>query len=817
MIIGVAAIFAVEFQDATTASMEPAPGSRVGKAFSIFEANFPTLASMFSDAFLIQCESCHNIGYDQAAEDLFNKWRNESTLSYPGAFTSWRSFWDVDTRVRPWVQDAFISEDRMTTIVQFTTDQSLSDNTRFRLEVDLRSSIDALNESTPGYYIGITGLDLALLDCRTSTFSAMMRNDIIVLPIALFILIWAIGSWRMLPVTIFCFSASLCISLASLVWISEVFDKVLMIVPSVMQGLTIAMNIDYSLFLFSRYIEERKTKSHVKAVDEALRKAGHIVLLSGITLALTFLGFTAFPISFVYTMGIGCAITLISTLLVNLTFIPVCLLLFPNYFSVIQFLPFCTKRANLEKVMVYGKEKPKVYSISTHLLAGEPEEPGLVEVDLGEKYINHNCWYAVTSVLLTNKFTALAVIIIIFGVTIPLAYFFIYFHVSQSVWEVLPSSAKSVEVFDFLQINFPGGSIMPFYIIVDQENCNATSIFNQPYFDVLYNLTDKVLNYEDLNLKGSTVSSLQSLSRNGETIMNLTAASALSMNTSVQYNYLYSNFISENRIGSVIMIVTPFDPNLMEGRKFAHFLWDTIDEVNTYIDSSKYGIYAAGTVVGVTDVVDTTMDSFPIVFAAATAMIFILLAAAFRSIFVIFRYIFTLLVPIGFVLGWSVLVCQKGILNWTSISQLEASDEKAVYWFVPTLTIPICIGLALDYDIFIFSRIMERREEGHSMKEAILHGVAETGGTISTAGVIMAIAFGGLLFTTIRALNQVSIMFVASVLLDTFVVRTMLVPCFLYVFGDLNWWPTKRPRNRDITGGFDPAPGVNTSPVKMIQ
>merc|ERR550534_1001634 len=129
--------------------MEPAPGSRVGKAFNIFEANYPALASMFSDAFLIQCESCHNIGYDRVAEDLFNKWRNETTLSYPGAFISWRSYWDIDTKVQPLVQDAFISEDKMTTIVQFTTNWSLSDKTRFGLEVDLRSSIDTLNESTP--------------------------------------------------------------------------------------------------------------------------------------------------------------------------------------------------------------------------------------------------------------------------------------------------------------------------------------------------------------------------------------------------------------------------------------------------------------------------------------------------------------------------------------------------------------------------------------------------------------------------------------------------------------------------------------------
>merc|ERR1712072_1635057 len=78
------------------------------------------------------------------------------------------------------------------------------------------------------------------------------------------------------------------------------------------------------------------------------------------------------------------------------------------------------------------------------------------------------------------------------------------------------------------------------------------------------------------------------------------------------------------------------------------------------------------------------------------------------------------------------------------------------------------------------------------MKEAILQGVAETGKIISTAGIIMAIAFGGLLIPPIASLNESALIFVTSVLFDTFVVRTMLVPCFLFVFGDLNWWPVQK-------------------------
>jgi len=779
--VGVSAIFASRFQNATAFTMEPSPGSRTEIAMDIFNSDFSSISSEFVDAFLIQCDSCPNIGEDSFAESLFNQWRSNITSIFPNVFSNWESYWDFDSDLRPFLEQALISTDKKSTVVQFTTNMDLSADTRTLVQKELRRSSDFLNDNTDGYYIGVTGVDLILYDCRTSTLKAMLRNDIIVLPIALLILIWAIGSWRMLPVTIFCFISSLSLSLADLVFISYIFDtKVEIIVPSVMQGLTIAMNVDYSLFLFTRYIKERRRRPNVEAVFESLRTAGHVVLLSGLTLTLTFIGFTAFPVGFIWTMGLGCAMTLLSALLTNLTFIPACLLLFPNYFSVIQFLPLCSKREDLTREM--AEEKSKFDSYSDPLLDAR-SIIGEADTELSSQ---PSCWYDITSILLRSKIMALCVIFVIFALTIPIAYFFMDLQISQSSWNILPSNAPSAEVYNVLKMNFPGGSTSPFYVVVEQTNQNATSVFNQPYFDLLNNMSSKLLKFEGLEEK--SVTSLQRV--NG---YDLTANVALRLNETTKfYKYLWGRLVSNSRRSSVILVVTPFDPMLIEGKTFTHYLWDMIDELEGEINSDDFALYATGQTVSVTDVVDNTIDVFPVVFAAATALIFLLLAIAFRSAFLIIRYIFTLLVPIGFVLGWGVLVYEKGILNWTGISSLQVSNEKAIFWFSPILTIPVCVGLALDYDIFIFSRIIEKRDEGFSMKLAILNGVAETGGTISTAGVIMSIAFCGLLFTTVEALDECAVMFVASVLLDTFIVRTLLVPCFLYVFGDLNWWPTKK-------------------------
>lgn len=114
------------------------------------------------------------------------------------------------------------------------------------------------------------------------------------------------------------------------------------------------------------------------------------------------------------------------------------------------------------------------------------------------------------------------------------------------------------------------------------------------------------------------------------------------------------------------------------------------------------------------------------------------------------------------------------------------------YESVPIATC-IAVALGLDYDIFLISRIFEFRQQGMSDRESIVWGVSKTGSIISGAGVIMALAFSGLLFSPKLMHNQFALLLITSVLLDTFVVRTVLVPALMLSAGPWNWWPLKMP------------------------
>merc|ERR1712154_569160 len=83
----------------------------------------------------------------------------------------------------------------------------------------------------------------------------------------------------------------------------------------------------------------------------------------------------------------------------------------------------------------------------------------------------------------------------------------------------------------------------------------------------------------------------------------------------------------------------------------------------------------------------------------------------------------------------------------------------------------------------------EHRNNGYNTRGSILKAVSETGGIISFAGIIMGIAFGGLLFSDVIVLSECGFMMFIAVLFDTFVVRTIMVPAIMNLAGEWNWWP----------------------------
>eukprot|EP00928_Gymnodinium_smaydae_P053115 TRINITY_DN37186_c0_g1_i1.p1 TRINITY_DN37186_c0_g1~~TRINITY_DN37186_c0_g1_i1.p1 ORF type:complete len:1211 (-),score=220.49 TRINITY_DN37186_c0_g1_i1:82-3714(-) len=208
------------------------------------------------------------------------------------------------------------------------------------------------------------------------------------------------------------------------------------------------------------------------------------------------------------------------------------------------------------------------------------------------------------------------------------------------------------------------------------------------------------------------------------------------------------------------------------------------------------------------DIIETTSARLPIAFLSCVFVCFLLIACSFGAALIPFKLLFTVILPISWCYGAALYVYEDGVLDWIGWENIAPEHGAGVDWTVPIFTLTIMLGLALDYDVFLFERIYEFREWGFGDRESIQLGLSATGPIISAAGLIFAFTFTSMMLASMPVTNQIGFIFVFSIVVDTFVVRTILVPAMLSLNPVLNYWPTKMPPAKYRWLGVDPSKAV---------
>ena len=186
-------------------------------------------------------------------------------------------------------------------------------------------------------------------------------------------------------------------------------------------------------------------------------------------------------------------------------------------------------------------------------------------------------------------------------------------------------------------------------------------------------------------------------------------------------------------------------------------------------------ILATGPAAATRDLRELSDDDLALMLVSVLSVVFLTLVLLLRSLVAPVYLLATVILNYAAALGLTVAVWQ-GLLGQT------------VDWTVPVLSFVLLVAVGVDYNILLVSRI---REEARSADGAgIARAVASTGGVITAAGVIFAGSFVAMLFTGIDALAQNGFAIAAGLLLDTFLVRTLLVPALAALLGRYNWWPS---------------------------
>ena len=161
------------------------------------------------------------------------------------------------------------------------------------------------------------------------------------------------------------------------------------------------------------------------------------------------------------------------------------------------------------------------------------------------------------------------------------------------------------------------------------------------------------------------------------------------------------------------------------------------------------------------------------------AIIFLVLVIYLRALVTSIQLMATVIVSFFAALGAGWLII-TGVLG-----------HEAMASSIPLYSFVFIIALGNDYNIFMISDVWKNRKRGLGHRESIAKGVASTGAVITSAGLILAGTFGVLATLPIQLLVQFGIVTALGVLLDTFIVRPLLVPALITVFGRLSYWPGK--------------------------
>ncbi|GAB3143397.1 MMPL family transporter [Microbispora hainanensis] len=166
------------------------------------------------------------------------------------------------------------------------------------------------------------------------------------------------------------------------------------------------------------------------------------------------------------------------------------------------------------------------------------------------------------------------------------------------------------------------------------------------------------------------------------------------------------------------------------------------------------------------------------------ALILVVLAALLRAVVMPLYVIATVILSFGFALG-------VGSLIFTHLLGQPASDPNLpIYAFI------FLVALGVDYNVFLLSRISERRRQTET-RRAVTEALERTGGVITSAGLVLAATFATLMVLPMEALFQIGFVVTLGLLADTFLVRALLVPALAIMLGERNWWPFKRAATPD--------------------
>lgn len=245
--------------------------------------------------------------------------------------------------------------------------------------------------------------------------------------------------------------------------------------------------------------------------------------------------------------------------------------------------------------------------------------------------------------------------------------------------------------------------------------------------------------------------------------------------------YLLATYFSADMTTAKINVILGDDPKSPEAFKTIERLRDAAGTSISRSILTGSAVYVGGDSAVSADIMRTNDADFGRVVGLSIAGILVVIIVLLRSLLAPLYMVATVLLNYGATLG---------IATWLF---LDVMKQDSVIYFIPLFIFVILVALGADYNIFLVSRI---REEAQYLpiREAVRSAVTGTGGVITACGIILAGTFATLMTSPLEVVFQIGAAISIGVLVDTFLVRALLVPAIATMAKRSSWWPSRLSR-----------------------
>jgi RND superfamily putative drug exporter len=211
------------------------------------------------------------------------------------------------------------------------------------------------------------------------------------------------------------------------------------------------------------------------------------------------------------------------------------------------------------------------------------------------------------------------------------------------------------------------------------------------------------------------------------------------------------------------------------------------------------------------DFIDRSYDVFPWLVLGVLVLTYLLLMRAFRSLLLPLKAVLLNLLSVAASYGLLVIVFKWGVgkdlLGLYEFQQIEA--------WIPIFLFAMLFGLSMDYEVFLVTRMREAWDETHDNGRSVALGLERTGRIVTAAAIVMVAAFSGFVAGRVVGLQEFGLGLAVAIFVDATIVRALLVPSLMALFGRWNWWlPAKVARVMRVPPSPLEGPGAGAGQIR---